>query len=560
MTPGIDDLVDRLPPELAPAPDPLRDFWRHDAVRSFFHMSAGTVLYALSALCIVYGIARLFGPLLARDAGIVEAVPCIAALNGYEIALLLVLVLIVRFRQVLDDAVSLVILISLFLLFTGIAQAVFANRSVEASLYLGTGCALLAWCKIGIMHEAVGLSWNVALRAGLLLFLGWNFLAAPVLAAHFDGEVAMVASDRHPWLWGWPPLLASVALMLLGAVRLNHRHEAGAARRVPFLRQPSLSILAALLLSAGAAASILVHGYMFHMQTVFGDFVPLFTLVVFLGVELHRSFREPGPDTLVVYSWIPALLWCNAFQYEAISATPSWGPGLFLFPPLCMMATAGYLVWMSRRRRNPALVASAFIYALGALLTVTYEPGLGGGLQWKATIAFLGYVLFLIGWYNRHLTLCWWTLGLGTYFLGTVPVMQSLYARADLGLLSASCGLFGAGTLLLYARFPRDLSPAMAWCAPFLLLLFGARLGGASSALPAALFAVAMTVACGICYQRGRNGLFTAVLLLPVVQGYYAASMAFPFWRYVILGFALLAGGACVSLYKGARIGETRLG
>ena len=78
---------------------------------------------------------------------------------------------------------------------------------------------------------------------------------------------------------------------------------------LPFLRRPSLAILAATLLSLGAAMSILVHGYMFHMDWALGDFVPLLNLVIFLGAELHQSFRKPSLEMMAAYASIPALRW-----------------------------------------------------------------------------------------------------------------------------------------------------------------------------------------------------------------------------------------------------------
>lgn len=53
-------------------------------IRRFLSLNGGTVLYALSALSIVYGITQIIGPPLAQSFALREILPCVAVLNVYE--------------------------------------------------------------------------------------------------------------------------------------------------------------------------------------------------------------------------------------------------------------------------------------------------------------------------------------------------------------------------------------------------------------------------------------------------------------------------------------------
>jgi len=71
--------------------------------RDFLRVSGTGLLYALSALSILYGISRIIGPVLATSGRLAETLPCFGALQSYELALFAVLLLIVLWRQATRD-------------------------------------------------------------------------------------------------------------------------------------------------------------------------------------------------------------------------------------------------------------------------------------------------------------------------------------------------------------------------------------------------------------------------------------------------------------------------
>ena len=102
---------------------------------------AGSLLYWLSGMAVLYGIARVIGPVLARSDAIVERFQCVGALNLYELALLGVLALLAASWKVKDDAVSVVILVGIMVIASGIALTTVAMDAPLLALSAGIVCA-----------------------------------------------------------------------------------------------------------------------------------------------------------------------------------------------------------------------------------------------------------------------------------------------------------------------------------------------------------------------------------------------------------------------------------
>ncbi len=116
----------------------------HHLWRAFIHLTKGSILYCLSALCIIYGIVRIVGPILARSDVLNQTLPCLGVLNLYELALLGAILLLVLWKNVTDDAVFLVVLIALFLIASGITLDTVANNSPPAAAAVGLASVLIA--------------------------------------------------------------------------------------------------------------------------------------------------------------------------------------------------------------------------------------------------------------------------------------------------------------------------------------------------------------------------------------------------------------------------------
>ena len=126
-----------------------------NALKNFLSLTGGSVLYCLSALSIIYGIVQIIGPPLAKSNVFSETLPSVLALNAYELALLGVLVLIVMWKNVTDDAISLVVLIALFLIATGMTLSTVVTSGPQACLYIGLACTILGIGKLYVMRRCI---------------------------------------------------------------------------------------------------------------------------------------------------------------------------------------------------------------------------------------------------------------------------------------------------------------------------------------------------------------------------------------------------------------------
>ena len=55
--------------------------------KGFFNLAGGSILYCLSALSIIYGMSQILAPNLAKVRALSDILPCVLAINIYEIAL-----------------------------------------------------------------------------------------------------------------------------------------------------------------------------------------------------------------------------------------------------------------------------------------------------------------------------------------------------------------------------------------------------------------------------------------------------------------------------------------
>ena len=167
-----------------------------EAMGRFLSLTGGSVLYCLSALSIVYGITQIIGPPLAKSGALGDILPCVAVLNVYELALLAVLVLIVVWRNVTDDAISLVILVALFLVGSGMTLGVVAPSGLDICLAIGFASVILGLAKLYVLRRFISLQLGGLSFLGLALILAWNFLGPSLMARPLMARTAIATPTR----------------------------------------------------------------------------------------------------------------------------------------------------------------------------------------------------------------------------------------------------------------------------------------------------------------------------------------------------------------------------
>ena len=518
---------------------------------SFLSLSGGSILYCLSAMCVIYGIGAVLGPVFAGTFTLADTLPCIVALNVYELALLAVLVVIVMWQDVTDDAISLVVLVALFLVVTGIALTTTSplKSGPPWVLLLGASCFVLAMGKVFVLKRFIGMRISANLWSGLALVLGWNFLAG----ARFADATIMKGVGRQQWLVSWLVLLAGGVTILLDTVLRRDEPPDASSKKAAFLRRPAMGWVFALLLLAAAGVHQYALGYVFGVDSAFVDYVPLVSILSLVAVQLALHLRTGAGYLEAALAAVPLAVFLLALLEAPHLENPALGIQLLWYPPVFLGLTGATVLALGLRRRCAGLLAVVPLYALGVLLTSTSSGAVPQDLHWQLAGALLVSGLFVAGLLRRSATLCFLAVIVGTGGFSATHAFQGFTRFLGLGWWPGTLGLAGLGTLvvaLVFGRMPRA-------------LLFLAALGVIVSAfdyLPshfgyADLFTVLVLGALGVgLWLRFRQWYPVTVLAGPLVYRLVVACVRLSSWRYVLLGFVLLFIGAWVSIRKGKRV------
>jgi hypothetical protein len=511
----------------------------------FLSLTGGSVLYCLSALSIVYGITQIVGPPLAKSGALGDILPCVAVLNAYELALLAVLVLIVVWRNVTDDAISLVILVALFLVASGMTLGVVAPSGLDICLAIGFASVILGLAKLYVLRRYVSLQVGALSVLGLALILAWTFLGPSLMARPLMARTATDELRRHQWLLGWLVLLAGAALTFVDAAGKEPSRADNSGRRIPFLHTHSM--VAAFLLVLLAATGVDQYGiaYMFAVDYVFGDFIPLLAIMSLLTLEFIRSLRRRAEPVEVLIACTPLVLTILAVPNKLTTASTQLGVEMLFYPPVVLGLTGTALLWIGFRHGWVWSRYVAIAYVLGVLLTL----GRGHGLNWQLGGGGAVIVLLILGAVRRNVSLCFAAVVALAVGLGTTDVLARFARSHNLTAAGATVGVAGLGIIAVALAFGRRTPAAYVLIGTIsaVLCIFDYL---PKSLQWADLGVLAMIgVLFGALLARTNDIAPALVLWVPVFPRVYLFATRMSSWSFVALSFLLLFLGAIVSLF-----------
>jgi len=528
---------------------------RRAASRNFFKLARGSILYCLSALSIIYGIAQIVGPVLAESNVLGQTLPCVGVLNLYELALLGVLLLIVLWRNVTDDAVFLMVLIALLMIASGITMDTIANDGPGVAVFVGMVSLVIAGAKLWVMRRYISLRLERLLLVGAVVLLAWNFSMSPLMAFVVRQARERAIAVRNAWLIGWLAMLAGGVLMLLHATGTATGGARSREKKTPFLRTPGMAWVFALILLSAANVHQCALSFLFDVHFSFGDFLPMIAIGSLLSLELMRSYgKKFGQEEIVV-----ALLPLAAVLFAVLSGSFvegfSYGVGLLWYPPVVLGVTGIAILWISLRNGWQKLLYAVLAYALGIVLTAGVTPADPNALNWELFGCALGVTLFVMGIILGNVNLAMRGVAVLSLTCGLSDAVRAFARRQDLPIFGVMGLVAGFGTVTVYLLFCKKLPRGLAVLGAAVLSLstmicFGRAGGSLALYYPAASGAVIAFLG-GMVWSRTRDLLVTTVLCLPLVRGIYVAFKEMRGWRYVILSFVLLAAGTLLSVRKG---------
>jgi len=521
--------------------------------RRFFQLNGASILYSLSALSILYGMARLIGPVLAQSGALSETLPCIGALNLYELALLGVLLLVVLWRNVTDDAVSLAILIALFLIASGMALDTVANDDPNVAAAVAVACVGLAGLKVQALGRGVSLPLTGLLLAACGVILAWNVTMAPVMAHMIRHELGRAAGLLTAWQVGWVALLGSAALMLVHAARVPTGQARRAHGMAPFLKTPAMAWLFMSVLFVGAAVHQYALAYIFDVPVSATDWLPGLALAALVVLEVLRGYDRLPEAHETALACVPLAGTAAAIAAGLFDGVPALGVALLWHPPVWLALTGLGLARYCLQNGRRWLWCTVLAYMLAVVLTVGTAPTGLPALNWRACGLVVMFLLLAGGLLRQNATM----------LMAVVVFMAVGVARADLvGLLAQQYGphtwaalataTAGLGTTAVYLLLPRAL-PRWVAIGGALMLALGTVYLSENGPGWAASLGNGVGVACvaALVWLRTRDMVTGAILGGPLVWAVYRGAQAAAAWRYVGLSFVLLAAGAIYSLRYG---------
>jgi len=532
--------------------------------------NGASLLYLLSALSLLFGLTRIIGPVLAQSFDPAKLFPSLGVLYVYELSLLGAAVLIVRWRNVTDDAISLLVLMAVFLGVGGLALETVAHDSLPLALAFGLTLVVLGGGKLWAIRRWLAPGMGKVVTGVIVLVLAYGYLA-PVGFAKLNSRVDGIGL-RTGWLAGWWILVIAGTILYVaaGLCPSGDAWRCGAAVRepdggdaspVPFARTRGMGWIFVAVLLVTAVGHQLAVAHVFDRGAnsagfpwSWPDLLPFASLALLLAVQYRRVFG------CVWGRWDELLVLLPAFGI-AVGLGAGWfggGPGFnvqVLWHPAVLSALiAVAMACKAYRLKRNIPWAITILYASLAVLSL--DPPAGGGVAkpfWLLSVLLFAGGLVLMAVVTRRVG---WAVAAAVAVGGGVfasPVVQTAartYAIHPwaLALVTEAITLW-----VVYLVFPRTFPRVLARLAPVLFLLGTIWLFGEKSLALEVVVGVGPAVLMGAgVWWRSRDRVAAALYAgAPVWQGWRIIRANFG-WGCVLLAFLLLAGVA-FSLRKGAR-------
>jgi hypothetical protein len=517
-----------------------------ELLKSFFSLTGGSVFYCLSAASIIYGIGQIISPTLGKSILLSQTLPCLLAINLYELALLGVLVVIVRFRNVTDDAISLLVLIALFLVTSGLTLGTLTPGDPQKCFYIGLVCAVLGLVKLSILKYSIHFPIRALSLVGLTFILLWIFLAAPLMGKPFATGDWPEELRRGDWLLWWFVLLAGGSFVLLEAILYR---PVPAWQNIAFIRRPVMVWIVTLVLMAAAVVYQKAITYMYVIDSVWGDYLPVCVVFLFLLIELLRGLTHKLEYLRIAISIIPLAATIYAIlDKQIISYDTSFQ---MLWHPPVMLGLTGILVLvLAFYHRWTSFFYVALVYALGVLLTFGYSAQKPFDLNWELFAGIAVAILFVLGIVKQNIQLCFGAVVLLAGGLGSTAGLEQFAHANDLTVPGAVTGIAGLGIMVICIIFGQKVNKGIILFGSFCLMFCVFDYLPASLAWEDLVIVGGLILLCAVIWYRTKTFFMLPILCIPFIPKLILFWKTMSSWGFIVLSFILLFVGGFVSFYK----------
>jgi hypothetical protein len=507
--------------------------------------AASSLTFLLSAACLLGGAWTVFSSLIMDQDMLGERFGMVAAVHVYELALVLVAVVLCRFQRANPDAIGPVLLGASFLVGSAVTLDLVSIDAPYMTLMCGLTGMALALAKGRVLARLGGGASTLMMLVPLAFFMTWNLLWPAVMGLYLNYSVSGLASAAW-WISGWAVALLATSALVIGIVRDD---AVGIDRQRPFLRRSALRWTLALVIAACSALHLEVLGYVHSLDVTLGDFLPLIALLCLGAVDLrHRAYGPAAQLDHCILSAPLALALLAVVREEHGLLSNPYDAGTVFAPAMVLAVYAG-LVWRLGAHRQQYAWRIISVAALVATALMWQAAPRMSGLNWFAAGLMTLVILVLHALITRRPTILAGALVISVS-LGLLHPESMSWQQAH-GLAPAASVLAADGIVLLTVAllWPRAFTNAVIRGA-LLMVTIGMMhaCGRQESWLHAPILSgLGLVMMHAIAAWRTRDVFALTPLLLPLLVLAPTWIPEHKGWLAVWMSFALLGAGVALS-------------
>ncbi|EDM26768.1 hypothetical protein LNTAR_19015 [Lentisphaera araneosa HTCC2155] len=481
--------------------------------KNYLFQNGGSSIYCLSALSIIWGIYQIMSPVLLTEQ-ILEKVLSIGSLYLYEIALIGCFIFLL-IRERLRTA-SLIIILAIFYMSSGIILNSLAGDDAMLSLYLGAALSAFSLLKLWLLKKHGQLNFPRLELLGIITLSIINFMLPGYLALRLENNLS-----SHS-LWRYSLLGAFVCLVINFKPRLD-----------PLIRNNfTLEKLFLLIISFVNLLNFLALDYIFSVTYTLRDFFPLIFIGFFYFIDAYCIKLKEVRFALALCPAV--ILFISEFYWK-------FNMELLQVPGLLALCTAGCL-FLWKKYRYDSLAYGAIFYSTIMIYMDIFKAH---HYRSSAIFIFAAYATIL-AWscYRKHLLgLIFFAFTVSFHLVDKVPLREILrQVNWDTG---SSFFTFFAIILLILNRLSHKDKLADQ---VIMIMLAGALFFlPANLALSGSIFCLSLA----FCYIKTLNNKVAGLIILtPLSKHLITFVQNMTGWHYVAFSFILLSVGTWLNLRK----------
>jgi hypothetical protein len=517
------------------------------AARFFSYPAVSSIIFLLSALCLLGGAYTVFAGLGDDDLQLPQRFAMVAAVHGYELALGIVAIILCSFQRANNDAIGPLILAAAFLIGSSVTLDLVSIDAPWWTLSIGfTSLAILLgkYRALRYLDNMPATNWWLMPLLGLAAF---NLLYPGLLGLqrHYSD------SSLYTQWWYFPAWMAMLLCAVFFLVGLAQENDLHSDRYRPLIRRALFRWILGMIIVACSAVHLFVLGFVQNIDVSLGELLPFIGVlaVMSVGLRYRAAQRHWSGDNVIL--WLPIMAAGLAIYWEDVGFLSNvHGDYGVLTPSIFCLLYAGMLLMHWRHTGQFHYYSAALAAVVGSVWWWGADANL---LSWNYHACILAMSGVLVAEALRMTRV--------DYIMAAIVIgMAELMWQPEWKLWLWSLGLSRTmGTLMIGGV----LMLAVAWVVPFLLsrrfyflmltgiiitVLYHNKSGALSGA--AFLWGIFLVVIHAVSAWRRRDYLLFIPLLCPVSLALLHLLPSHKGWIAVISTFALLIIGTVVSYVR----------